>query len=212
MSLLKKIAACICLTLCIANSIAAQPYEYKVGETLKDALKKDNAPASLKENYKSLNWEELTPANWDPMKSIKGLDLSKLQDSDPKAIEALETAKKDWDNAPVIDSLDGVRVHVAGFVVPLDNDYNHLKEFLLVPYFGACIHVPPPPSNQVIHVILPPNTNKDQLAVLKNAMVLQLPLEVKGIMQTKPSFTKMAVSSYTIHSEILQRYQPPDAK
>ena len=144
------------------------------------------------------------------MKSIKNLDLSKLQDSDPKAIEALETAKKDWDNAPVIDSLNGVRVHVAGFVVPLDSDYDHLKQFLLVPYFGACIHVPPPPSNQVIHVILPPNTSKEQLALLKNALILQLPLEVKGVMQTKPSFTKMAVSSYTINSELLERYNPPD--
>lgn len=111
----------------------------------------------------------------------------------------------------MIDSLDGVRVHVAGFVVPLDNDYNHLKQFLLVPYFGACIHIPPP-SNHVIHVILPPNASKDQLAILKNALTSQLPLEVKGLMQTKPSFTKIAVSSYTIYSEVLQRYNPPPDK
>ncbi len=48
--------------------------------------------------------------------------------------------------------LDGVDVHIAGFVVPLDFSKGDVREFLLVPYYGACIHVPPPPPNQVIHV------------------------------------------------------------
>lgn len=187
----------------VADSIKG----YQMGDKLPD-----NKATRQNSSYRGLNWEELMPANWDPMKAIKGLDLSKLQDSDPKAIQALEIAKKEWDNAPVIDTLDGVRVHVAGFVVPLDNDYNRLKQFLLVPYFGACIHVPPPPSNQVIHVILPPNASNDQLAILKNAVTSQQPLEVKGLMQTKPTFTKMAVSSYTIYAEMIERYNPPPDK
>jgi hypothetical protein len=37
--------------------------------------------------------------------------------------------------------------------VPLEREGTALKEFLLVPYFGACIHVPPPPANQIVHVI-----------------------------------------------------------
>ena len=52
--------------------------------------------------------------------------------------------------------LIGKSVKIPGFAVPLEGDdgFEYIDEFLLVPYFGACIHVPPPPPNQVIHVIL----------------------------------------------------------
>ena len=52
--------------------------------------------------------------------------------------------------------LMGKSIKIPGFAVPLEGDdgFEYIDEFLLVPYFGACIHVPPPPPNQVIHVIL----------------------------------------------------------
>lgn len=53
---------------------------------------------------------------------------------------------------PVVESLDGKRVHIGGYVVPLDFAATTVKEFLLVPFVGACIHVPPPPPNQIIYV------------------------------------------------------------
>ena len=56
--------------------------------------------------------------------------------------------------APVVESLNGQHVKIPGFVVPLDASGETVKEFLLVPYFGACVHVPPPPSNQIVHVTL----------------------------------------------------------
>lgn len=55
-------------------------------------------------------------------------------------------------NAPVVKELDGKTIKIPGFVVPLEGDDELVTEFLLVPYFGACLHVPPPPSNQIIHV------------------------------------------------------------
>ncbi|WP_084429029.1 DUF3299 domain-containing protein [Aliagarivorans marinus] len=45
-------------------------------------------------------------------------------------------------------------VRLAGFVVPLEWHNQHVTEFLLVPYFGACVHAPPPPANQIVHVRL----------------------------------------------------------
>ena len=45
-------------------------------------------------------------------------------------------------------------VSVPGFMVPLEDDADEVTEFLLVPYAGACIHVPPPPPNQMIYVKL----------------------------------------------------------
>ena len=55
-----------------------------------------------------------------------------------------------------IKKLMGKPIKIPGFAVPLEGDdgFEYVKEFLLVPTFGACIHVPPPPPNQVIHVIL----------------------------------------------------------
>ena len=50
-------------------------------------------------------------------------------------------------------ALDGQRIRLPGFVVPLERDSaGKVTEFLLVPYFGACIHVPPPPPNQLVFV------------------------------------------------------------
>ncbi|MFV0450173.1 MAG: DUF3299 domain-containing protein [Vibrio sp.] len=50
------------------------------------------------------------------------------------------------------DDLDGKQVRIPGFVIPLEGDDEVVTELLLVPYFGACIHVPPPPPNQIIYV------------------------------------------------------------
>jgi len=57
-------------------------------------------------------------------------------------------------DAPVVKALDGQSVSLPGFVVPLEGDSELITEFLLVPYFGACIHVPPPPPNQLVHVTI----------------------------------------------------------
>ncbi len=50
------------------------------------------------------------------------------------------------------DDLDEKQVRIPGFVIPLEGNDEVVTELLLVPYFGACIHVPPPPPNQIIYV------------------------------------------------------------
>ncbi|RFB05883.1 DUF3299 domain-containing protein [Parvularcula marina] len=53
----------------------------------------------------------------------------------------------------VVEDLDGEHVRLPGFIVPLEYDAREkLRTFLLVPYFGACIHTPPPPPNQLVFV------------------------------------------------------------
>ncbi len=54
-------------------------------------------------------------------------------------------------------ALDKKMVAVPGFMVPLEDDADQVTEFLLVPFAGACIHVPPPPPNQMIYVKLTHN-------------------------------------------------------
>ena len=58
-------------------------------------------------------------------------------------------------SAAVVDDLDGREVDLDGYVVPLGmDDAGAVNELLFVPFYGACIHVPPPPPNQIIHVTL----------------------------------------------------------
>lgn len=50
-----------------------------------------------------------------------------------------------------IKELNGLKVKIAGYIVPVEVDGDsQMSEFFIVPYFGACIHVPPPPPNQII--------------------------------------------------------------
>ncbi|PSW15169.1 DUF3299 domain-containing protein [Photobacterium sanctipauli] len=63
----------------------------------------------------------------------------------------------------VREELNGSKVKIPGFVIPLEGDDKAITEFLLVPYFGACIHVPPPPPNQIIYVKFPDGAPIQQL-------------------------------------------------
>jgi hypothetical protein len=48
--------------------------------------------------------------------------------------------------------LAGQVVRMPGYVLPLEFSGKLVSEFLLVPWVGACIHTPPPPPNQIVHV------------------------------------------------------------
>lgn len=105
-----------------------------------------------------LSWDDLVPADWQPetlMEEMGEYDAESLSDDDPRALELLDKLKALWAEAPVVEALDGRQVRLPGFVVPLEMDTTQTREFLLVPYFGACIHVPPPPANQTILVTTP---------------------------------------------------------
>ena len=52
-------------------------------------------------------------------------------------------------------ALDGTEVRMAGFMIPFDDDQREVTEFLLVGVAGACVHVPPPPANQIVLVQMP---------------------------------------------------------
>jgi len=60
----------------------------------------------------------------------------------------------------VDQELVGTPVRIPGYTLPLatDGDRN-VTDLLLVPWVGACIHTPPPPPNQMIHVSVPGGTD-----------------------------------------------------
>lgn len=93
---------------------------------------------------------------------------------------------------PVVESLNGKRIQIGGYVVPLDFEATSVKEFLLVPFVGACIHVPPPPANQLVFV---------QAAKGFPIKGMFEPVWVTGRMKTEMSFTGLADAGYTLEAE-----------
>jgi uncharacterized protein len=113
----------------------------------------NTAPRPAPGTPRTITWDALVPAGWDPFKDFKDLNFQLLDDADPRAAQMLKKMRDVWDNAPTNAALVGQNVRIPGFIVPLEDSKDGLKEFLLVPYFGACIHSPPPPANQIVHVL-----------------------------------------------------------
>lgn len=65
--------------------------------------------------------------------------------------------------AALVDTLDGQLIRMPGYLLPLEFSGTMTTEFLLVPFVGACIHVPPPPPNQIVHVRLDKPFKTDSL-------------------------------------------------
>ncbi len=152
------------------------------------------------ETWPEVKWEALVPKGWNPAAEFKGVDLSKMQDSDPRAIAALDKLRKLWDSAPVDPSLKGARRRIAGFVVPLERVGDKVTEFLIVPYFGACIHVPPPPANQIIHA---------RSARPLSGISSMQPLWVYGTFSLERAETAWGVAGYRLTVDKVSAYEDP---
>ena len=76
-----------------------------------------------------------------------GLDPDGLIEKDRVFIEKIARQR-----SSVRSEWLGANVRIPGYVIPLEFSGDEVTEFLLVPYYGACIHTPPPPANQIIHV------------------------------------------------------------
>ncbi|WP_346267063.1 DUF3299 domain-containing protein [Thiorhodovibrio winogradskyi] len=111
-----------------------------------------NQDDDASEPAEELTWDDLLPADWQPEKLLEDFNVEDVADEDPRAAELMDKLQALWQQAPVVPELDGRRVRLPGFVVPVDLQAEKINAFLLVPYFGACIHVPPPPANQTVYV------------------------------------------------------------
>jgi hypothetical protein len=175
----------------------ANPPQYQVGDRL------EAAKAAPKDagRYREVKWDELISPSWNPEAIIKSMNLGMMMDGDPRANAALEKLRQEWDNAPGNPALDGAEVRLAGFVVPLERAGNALREFLLVPYFGACIHVPPPPPNQIVLVRYPQGVALDDIYA---------PLWVSGTLQVEPVSNDLADAAYALDADSVRPVEEAD--
>jgi hypothetical protein len=187
------------LGLWLAGHAVAQSVRDTVRETVpqvQPALSGEAPPpgASVAGSTRTIGWEQLIPAGWDPYKDLKALNLDNLKDNDPRADEALKKMRKMWDSAPINPLILGQSVRLPGYMVPLEDLPEGTKEFLLVPYFGACVHSPPPPANQIVHVVLDKPSKRFRLMDT---------LWVTGPLSATKTDSHMGVSSYRIDAKLV---------
>ena len=153
-----------------------------------------------------LQWHQLVPpAPPRPPKSFLAgrgpVDLGKLGGPDDDTLAPPPLPEGRWMStpvrkeampAPVVESLGGKRVHIGGYVVPLNFDATRVTDFLLVPFVGACIHVPPPPANQIIYVKI------EQGFDVQGTFD---PVWVTGTLKVAPTFTDLADAGYSLEAE-----------
>ena len=95
--------------------------------------------------------------------------------------------------------LNGQSLKIPGFIVPLDVGKDGLvSEFFLVPYFGACIHVPPPPPNQIVYVKMTKGVALDSIYEA---------YWITGRMKTANKTTRLGAAAYQLDATKVEIYK-----
>ncbi|MFN3610090.1 MAG: DUF3299 domain-containing protein [Hyphomonas sp.] len=157
-------------------------------------------------------WEDLMPAGsgealeQEYAAFYKALEARYAIQAQEQGLEAIEEGS-DLDYMPqlggfdTVTELDGMLVRIPGYVVPFDfNLKNSQSTFLLAPYMGACIHTPPPPPNQIIHVEADPAVKIDDIWVA---------YWLEGTLTAQKQETDLAAAAYTLKLTRIEPYGAP---
>jgi uncharacterized protein len=139
--------------------------------------------AGFADEVTDLEWSDLLPEE----ELVVPRALAGLIDHDSEPLSSQQPAstgrRNDW---------NGKIVRLPGFVVPIDQSSAGVTAFILVPYVGACVHVPPPPANQLVFV----TTEKPYpLAGLFEAV------NVTGMFGTASTYTQIAQIGYALSAD-----------
>lgn len=136
-----------------------------------------------------LAWEDLIPKDGEaPRPALRGViqhDDASLASQQPVS----HGVRTEW---------NGKIVRIPGFVVPIKHSGTGVVAFILVPYVGACIHVPPPPANQLVLV-----TTERPYEVSD----LFEPVRVTGVLDAAPATTELAEIGYTLSATRIEAYR-----
>lgn len=164
-------------------------------------------------DYRDVKWEELIPkedleALLNPPDYYAMIPEGSDEDIFPKeeslTIDGPANAEEAryqqaLQSAKIKPELDRQRVRIPGFVVPLEfDDDQTITSFLLVPYFGACMHLPPPPPNQVIYANFPEGFQVE---------FLYDPINIEGELRTLPEDTERGTAAYTMNVKRVSPYE-----
>ena len=147
------------------------------------------------EAARELSWDDLVPAGTGHLYGMPPAQHNGLQSEDQAPANPLTQSMA---NAPTVAELDGQEVKLPGYVVPLNVDPNQrVTEFLLVPYFGACIHEPAPPPNQTIYAEFEPGYMLESLWD---------PFWIEGTLLTTRVEEELATASYTMRADKIEPF------
>jgi len=155
---------------------------------------------------KEISWDDLISEKWvKEMQAEMTLmgRLGFLEDGTEAANKAMTKLRDKWNAAPIVTTYLNQRVRLPGYVVPLDGERHLRREFLLVPYFGACIHYPPPPANQMM--LVQPTANSRIRAVPESMAAVW----VEGTLREARLATSQGVTGYTLEAESVRPYDEP---
>lgn len=120
--------------------------------------------AAQSTSYEEIEWIQLMPkddldALLNPPEYLEeivdGSEQDTLNSLDAKAFDNEQDKRyqQALSSVRVIESYNNKKLRIPGFIVPLESEEGkRISEFFIVPYFGACLHMPPPPPNQIIYV------------------------------------------------------------
>lgn len=152
----------------------------------------DAPPAPVAEApERELDWLEMMPP--DELAALERGDGPEVQHTGNRRMPQFGTFR-------TVGTVLGRAVRLPGYVVPLSTAQDgRLTEFLFVPYYGACIHVPPPPPNQIVHVLLArPITMPEMYS----------PFFLAGTLSAERTDDALAGSAYTMRNAQLRPYEP----
>jgi hypothetical protein len=142
---------------------------------------------------RELSWDDLLP------ESERLAPPAVSQRIQPLFDDESGPAAEQEGSAQINSKLDGLTIRLPGFVVPLGVDkQSRVSEFLLVPYFGACLHMPPPPPNQIVYV---------KMSQPMRLQSMYDPVWVVGKLSTQRVSSELADAAYSIAGIRTEKYQ-----
>jgi uncharacterized protein len=153
-----------------------------------------------------ISWDDLIDEKWAKQVQVEMMALGRLgglKDGSEAADRAMAKLREKWDAAPIVSTHLGKQVRIPGYVVPLDADRSADRPFLLVPYFGACIHTPPPPANQIILVV------PQRGAKIREVPESMATVWVEGLLEGVRTETSQGVTGYQLLATGVRPYEEP---
>lgn len=155
-----------------------------------------SATQSTDPAYSDIEWGDLVPEGFssDEVWAKYLDDFDGLEFGSPEEQALYDKVLSEIDPEVIDPSLDGQKIRMNGFVAPITYDEDIVTEFLLVPYFGACIHVPAPPSNQTVFV----QVDKENGFTTDEAWGA---VWIEGTLTVEQGTNDLGASSYTISGD-----------
>ena len=172
-----------------------------IGTDIKDLVKPSATASETASEVRTLAWTDLVAEGYDA-ESIMAKYQSKIQviaEGSEEERALYKIMDEEFNKAPPNMDLAGKTVKIPGFVSPLDQNGEMVGDFLLVPYFGSCIHSPPPPVNQTVFV----NPQEGKSISMSK---IRRPVWVVGELKVERSTTDLAEAAYRIENARLEAY------